>query len=70
MLQLILVEHDMTEQESYFTFFHSYEKKIVNVVCAIQLVLTLIFFTLWLTMRLPLCLDKRRKKLEEEAEAA
>lgn len=67
MLMLILVEHDMSEQESYFTFFYWYEKAIMRFICSFQLFLTFLFFGLWVKMRLPLCLSKLRKQQEEEA---
>lgn len=66
MLWLIVVEHDTTEKESYFTFFHYEEKLFMRAITTIQLILTLLFFTLWIKMRLNLCLSKLKKQQEEE----
>ena len=66
MLWLILVEHDTDHKESYFTFFHYNEKLIMRGLTTIQLILTLTFFTLWIKMRLNLCLSKLKKQQEEE----
>jgi hypothetical protein len=63
MLNYIFVQHDMNEQESYFSFFHRSERIIVGGICIVQLLLTVIFFGLWIKMRLPLC----RLKLQKEA---
>lgn len=65
MIWFIIVEHDTTEKESYFTFFHYEEKLIMRVITTIQLCLTLLFFGLWIKMRLNLCLSKLRKQQEE-----
>lgn len=66
MLWLIVVEHDTTEKESYFTFFHYNEKLIMRIVCTLQLMLTLLFFGLWIKMRLNLCLSKLQKQQEQQ----
>lgn len=38
----------------------------MKVLCFVQLLATLLFFALWVKMRVPLCLKKLRKAQEEE----
>ena len=56
MLAFIIVDHDTTDQESYFNFFYYYEKAGMRVLTTVQLMLTLLFFSLWIKMRWKLCL--------------
>lgn len=65
MLMLIMVEHDTVEQASYFNFFHYNEKMFMRVLRTLQLLLTLLFFTLWIKMRYSLSMSKLNS---EEAE--
>jgi hypothetical protein len=59
MLVSIVVDHDTVEQASYFNFFYAYEKMIMRVLQALQLLLTVLFFTLWIQMRYHLSMSKR-----------
>lgn len=58
MLMIIVVDHDTIEKASYFNFFHYYEKMFMRILSTIQLLLTLLFFTLWIKMRYRLCISK------------
>lgn len=65
MLMFIIVEHDTTEQASYFNFFHYREKMVMRVLRIIQLLLTVLFFSLWIKMRYNLCMSKWNSEEEE-----
>lgn len=55
---IIVVDHDTIEKASYFNFFHYHEKMFMRILTTIQLLLTLLFFTLWIKMRYKLCISK------------
>ena len=61
-MYFIIMEHDLTEQASYFTFYNSRDKIIMRVISLLQLILTLTFSGLWIKMRLGLCLSKYDKQ--------
>lgn len=58
MLAFIMVDHDMEEQASYFSFFYSYERIIMRILTTLQLLATFLFMSLWIKMRLNLSLSK------------
>lgn len=64
MLYLILVDHDTTEQTSYFTYYNYQDKLLMNIICGAQLMLTIVFFVLWLIMKSKLSLEKYRRDAE------
>jgi len=64
MLYLIYVDHDTVEQTSYFTYYNIEDEYIMRVICAVQLILTVLFFILWLKMRSFLSLQKYLNDLE------
>lgn len=61
MLYLILVDHDTVEKTSYFTYYNYEDKLVMKALCAIQLLLTVIFSVLWLIMKSKLSLSKYRR---------
>ena len=61
MLWFILVDHDIIEQTSYFTYYNLQDKFIMNVICGVQLTLTVVFSVLWLIMKSKLSLSKYRR---------
>lgn len=66
MLAFIIVEHDTLEQASYFNFFHYHEKMVMRILRIIQLLLTILFCSLWIKMRYSLCMSKLNNEEEEE----
>lgn len=67
MCWLITVEHHLDDHTSTFTFFYHKERLFLEALCLAQLALTVIFFVLWLQIRLPLCLAKHARHKEEKA---
>ena len=61
MLYLILVDHDTVEKTSYFTYYNLQDKLVMNVICGVQLMLTVMFSVLWLIMKSKLSLSKYRR---------
>lgn len=67
MLVFIIVEHDTLEQASYFNFFHYHEKMVMRILRIIQLLLTVLFCSLWIKMRYSLCMSKLNNEEEEKS---
>jgi len=61
MLAFIIVDHDMEQQTSFFSFFYSYERIIMRILTTLQLLATFLFLSLWIKMRLNLSLSKLKK---------
>jgi len=68
MLAFIIVDHDMEEQTSYFSFFYAYERIIMRFLTTLQLLATFLFLFLWIKMRLNLSLSKLKKSQEDESQ--
>ena len=66
MLFLIFVDHDTVEKTSYFTYYNYQDKLIMRILTTVQLILTLLFFGLWLKMRSYLSLQKYLNQENEE----
>lgn len=66
MLMLILVDHDLEEQISIFTYDSFLSEVILRIFATAQLFYTLWFTFIWLKLRLPLVLKRFYKEYEEQ----
>ena len=57
---IVAVEHDLVEQISEFSYYSGQTRFWMQFVCLVQLIFTIVYFFLFLKMRLPLALQKWR----------
>jgi hypothetical protein len=65
MLFFIIVDHDTEEMTSTFTYTSSLSEFIIRVMAAAQLLVTLWFLAIWISLRKPLALKKFDSEMEE-----
>lgn len=65
MLFFIMVDHDTDEMTSTFTYTSNFSEFLIRVAASLQMLVTLWFMVIWISLRKPLALNKYDLEVRE-----
>ena len=66
MLSFVLIDHDTEEMAATFSYTSNFTEFIMRSLAAAQLMVTMWFIVIWISLRKPLCLKKFDLAVAEE----